>query len=608
MIGVEFYIKMRDLASGAMNKVKGDAAKLQDAMKRGGLSVSELQTRINQLSQSRDLISSSNLQSIRAANREIQKLGKEIHKIQGAGSGGLRGTIRDAMKSIPAFATNPLVLAAGAVSAMIGGAAKEEQQKVGLSTFLGKQGAESAFANVKKDADATTFDTGSLLDVNMALISTGLSAEKARADTMNLANAIAASGKGNDELMRMASNMQQIKNVGKATATDIKQFGMAGINIYGVLANSIYNTAHATQAQMESVTKMEVTYETLAQALADARQKGGIFYHALEAQAETTSGKFDILWGNIKTGAAELGKSLLPVANFVLEIGNTVFEVFRGAAAWIKENGVWLSFLAKMTLAAYAAYKAFFFWQKLVVLWSQRMAIWNGIVTASTLGLRGAVMALNAAWAANPIGIIIAAVVALVAAFMMAWNEFEGFRQFFYSLWETIKQIFSNIAGLFKKIFSPIFDSIAAFKEGRYWDAAKAAGKMALNLTPIGIVRQTVDYIKEGGATKGLGKAWERGKENSIAADQANAIASGAKDAAGVQGTPAADASKELKGIGAGTEKVIGGGQKTMNIHINKLVEKIEIHTSHIEKGLDNVREQVEETFLRVLNSGAAAN
>lgn len=35
----------------------------------------------------------------------------------------------------------------------------------------------------------------------------------------------------------MAQNLQQIKNAGKATAADIKQFAYAGIDVYGILAD-----------------------------------------------------------------------------------------------------------------------------------------------------------------------------------------------------------------------------------------------------------------------------------------------------------------------------------------------------------------------------------
>ena len=51
--------------------------------------------------------------------------------------------------------------------------------------------------------------------------------------------------------------------------------------------------------------------------------------------------------------------------------------------------------------------------------------------------------ALSTLWGvlmANPIILIIAAVAALVAAFIWAWNNVEGFKEFWINLWETIKQ------------------------------------------------------------------------------------------------------------------------------------------------------------------------
>lgn len=50
--------------------------------------------------------------------------------------------------------------------------------------------------------------------------------------------------------------------------------------------------------------------------------------------------------------------------------------------------------------------------------------------------------ALSAVWAvmaANPIGLIIAAVAALVAGFIYCWKRFEGFRNFWINAWEAIK-------------------------------------------------------------------------------------------------------------------------------------------------------------------------
>lgn len=51
--------------------------------------------------------------------------------------------------------------------------------------------------------------------------------------------------------------------------------------------------------------------------------------------------------------------------------------------------------------------------------------------------------ALNAVMLANPIGLIIAAIAALVAAFIYLWNHSESFRNFWINLWEAIKNAVS---------------------------------------------------------------------------------------------------------------------------------------------------------------------
>lgn len=54
--------------------------------------------------------------------------------------------------------------------------------------------------------------------------------------------------------------------------------------------------------------------------------------------------------------------------------------------------------------------------------------------------VKGAFAALNTTMLANPIVLIVAAITALVAAFIYLWNNCDGFRQFWINLWENIKQ------------------------------------------------------------------------------------------------------------------------------------------------------------------------
>ena len=54
--------------------------------------------------------------------------------------------------------------------------------------------------------------------------------------------------------------------------------------------------------------------------------------------------------------------------------------------------------------------------------------------------VQGAMSALWGVMAAHPIALIIAAIAALVAAFIYCWNNVKGFKEFFLNAWEAIKQ------------------------------------------------------------------------------------------------------------------------------------------------------------------------
>lgn len=74
--------------------------------------------------------------------------------------------------------------------------------------------------------------------------------------------------------------------------------------------------------------------------------------------------------------------------------------------------------------------------------------------------VKGAFAGLNAVMAANPIILIIAAIAALVAAFIYLWNNCEGFRQFWIDLWEGIKSVVSTCVEAIKNFFSDVIDFV----------------------------------------------------------------------------------------------------------------------------------------------------
>ena len=83
-----------------------------------------------------------------------------------------------------------------------------------------------------------------------------------------------------------------------------------------------------------------------------------------------------------------------------------------------------------------------------------------------------AVMALNTTLLANPIVLIIAAIAALVAAFIYLWNNCDEFRQFWIDLWENIKEIAFAVWEGLKAFFKAAWEAIKSIAE-TVWNGIK---------------------------------------------------------------------------------------------------------------------------------------
>jgi len=73
---------------------------------------------------------------------------------------------------------------------------------------------------------------------------------------------------------------------------------------------------------------------------------------------------------------------------------------------------------------------------------------------------------LNGVMAANPIGLVVIAVAALVGIFVLLWNKCEGFRNFFINMWEGIKIVVSAFAGWLGATWEGIKSVTTAVWEG----------------------------------------------------------------------------------------------------------------------------------------------
>lgn len=148
-----------------------------------------------------------------------------------------------------------------------------------------------------------------------------------------------------------------------------------------------------------------------------------------------------------------LGQQLLPVwTSFLGWVGGTALPMFRDLVTWIGNNSDTLLILAGVIGGTVIAYQAA----------ATATALYRGFQVASaaaTGGLTVAQWALNAAMSANPIGIIIVAIGALVAAIVWIATQTTWFQD----IWSAVTTALGAAwTWLWETVLKPVFDGIAA--------------------------------------------------------------------------------------------------------------------------------------------------
>nr|DAM77513.1 MAG TPA: tail tape measure protein [Caudoviricetes sp.] len=288
-------------------------------------------------------------QGIEQARKETQSAANSLNRsanTAGSGVSGMASQFAAASAKATVLAnmltslgTKTVGLAKGFVEMGISYNAQIEKYTTGFTNMLGSaQAAQEAMQAIQEDAARTPFDVASLTQANQLLISAGENAEYSRKVINALGDAVSATGGSSAELSRMAANLQQIANVGKAAAIDIKQFAYAGINIYQILADY-------TGKSVQEVQKMTISYDLLSQALIAASEEGGRYYNAMDTQSQTMNGRISTLKDNVSQLAGLLTGNLTSALGGVISKLN---EMVLAAQDAYKLDG-WSGLIGEIT-------------------------------------------------------------------------------------------------------------------------------------------------------------------------------------------------------------------------------------------------------------------
>jgi tape measure domain-containing protein len=515
-------------------------------------------------------------------------------KLQSAAnaSSGLESTFKSLGRTIAT------VFAIGTISTFVAEARdasiKFDSYKKAFSVTTGDGG--GTFEFVRKESDRLGLSLLSASEGYKTLSGATMGTNLAGAETQRIFTAVAQAGSklkiSNEDQKGVFLALGQMLSKGKVSAEELRgQLGERMPGAFRLFADSL----GVTTMQLD---KMLQKGEVIS---ADALPK---FATMLEKTFGNAGGRVESMAANMQRATDKglllkemIGNGLEPIMNkFYITLAK-VYDWSMANTETLKTLGIVVGY----GVAVWASYTAG------VWLSTAATTAWGLATSAArfaTLLFTGQMTALNIVMYLNPVGLIVAGIVALAAAFILAYNKVEWFRGGIWGLWEASKTVFSNIGDFFKKTFDPIFEAIEAFKEGRYLDAGKAIGKLAINLTPVGVAYNAYNTLG-----KGVGDSFNKGYASGVKKEGISLPGLGGASAmpamAGADGgmgggSSASSSTSTSDGISAEA----GGKGKGVNVITHLGGIKIEINVAKLDEGLDQVEDKIREVIARIVNGG----
>lgn len=224
---------------------------------------------------------------------------------------------------------------------------------------------------------------------------------------------------------------------------------------------------HLVSATKSLVTGLISQLPALGKAVLDAIPS--IFDDMTDVIGESSVGKLKGSFEGLKNTITDTFSNIGPMLKDFCEGGISTFCDALSTAMDLASGAI--SVIEALSPVIGAVAGAIITYKGAVLLWNAAETAKNVVMGIST----AAQWALNVAMTANPIGIVIVAIGALVGAFIVLWNKSEGFRNFWINLWEKVKAIVTSAWEGIKAGFEKIKNGISAVKEkvSTMWNGVK---------------------------------------------------------------------------------------------------------------------------------------
>ncbi len=433
--------------------------------------------------------------------------------------------------------------------------ATAESQKVAFKVMTGSKGeGDKLYNNVVSMADRTPFESQDLARSSKTMLGYGVDKKEIMPDLGMIGDIAAGMDYPAESLQRLSLAFGQVTAKGHLAGQEAMQMIDAGFN-------PLKEISDATGMSMNNLLKAQehgaITTNMVKLAFQHATGEGGKFHNMMKEQSEMLGGRWSTFMDGVHHKLRDLGDFLKPVFIGLMDFGTGLLNAEPGALAMATAIGAISFALTAQSIATKVA---------TVTQW-----------------------ALNVAMEANPIGLIVAGIAALVAGVIYCYNHFETFRGIIWGAWEGIKAfgtmikdfVIDSIVAMTKGI-TGIGETLYLFFTGE-WKKSWEAGKSAVHNLMGG---DAFNHAMENG--RKIGHAAVKGYKAGVA----DLVKERAEKVAGqtvLVDNGKTNYEKEYEellkkyndGNGVGKDRadsINSGGQRSIVINIGKQIEKMEVH------------------------------
>lgn len=328
--------------------------------------------------------------------------------------------------------------------------------------------ANELFGQLAVYANQTPFEFPDIARAGKTLLGFGINIKDVFPDIRMLGDLAGVTGA---DFNSLAVVFGQVNATGRLMGQDALQLINNNIPITTILAKKLGTSVQDIKARME---EGAISADLFNEALKETTSQGGFAFKGAEQLAQTFSGRLSTL----KDQVLEFGRNLLgvkvdPQLGLIVEPGG-VFDklsqllpkigeelkkmqpAIQKAFDFLIKHGDTLVAIIGSLAAAFVAMKIGSLIGNIVML-GARFAFLTGMMSSATAAQWG----FNTAAAANPIGLIVIAIAAVVAALVFLQLKFKIFTK----AWDAIKTGFKAVVGFFQdhaETFKKIFIGIAA--------------------------------------------------------------------------------------------------------------------------------------------------